>query len=140
MRMIRSIALLVLLVSATASAHEGMAASPAPGPHPDVAQLMTKALGDYPGKEIVVITVDYPPGIVEPAHHHDAHAIVYVLQGNIVMGVKGQPEQHLKVGDTFYEGPDDIHTVGRNASATEPAKFLVFILKDKKNPIVMPVH
>ena len=132
--------LLALLVSGTAIAHDEATPGHGASPHPDVAQLMTKALADYPGKEIVVITVDYPPGIVEAAHHHDAHAIVYVLQGNIVMGVKGQPEQHLAVGDTFYEGPDDIHTVGRNASKTEPAKFLVFILKDKKNPIVMPVH
>jgi len=139
-----AVALLAVALPAAALAH-GMPAAPASTPasttlHPDVAQLMAKSLADYPGKEIVVITVDYPPGIVEQAHHHDAHAIVYVLEGHIVMGVKGQPEQTLKAGDTFYEGPDDIHTIGRNASRTEPARFLVFILKDKKNPIVMPVH
>ena len=100
---------------------------------------MTKALNDYPGKEIVLITVDYPPGVVEPIHHHDAHAIVYVLEGTVVMGVKGKPDQTVKAGETFYEGPDDIHTIGHNASKTKPAKFLVFILKDQKNPIVMPV-
>lgn len=105
-----------------------------------VGELMTKALADYPGKELTLITVDYPPGAVDPVHRHDAHAIVYVMEGSVVMGVKGQPEKTLKPGDTFYEGPNDIHTVGRNASQTRPARFLVFILKDTKNPIVMPVN
>lgn len=109
-------------------------------PDAKVGQLMTKALTDYPGKELTLITVDYPPGAVDPVHRHDAHAIVYVLEGSVVMGVKGQPEKTLKPGDTFYEGPNDIHTVGRNASKTRPARFLVFILKDAKNPIVMPVN
>lgn len=108
-------------------------------PDAKVGELMTRALADYPGKDITLITVDYPPGAVDPVHRHDAHAIVYVLEGSIVMGVKGQPEQTLKPGDTFYEGPDDIHTVGHNASKTKPAKFLVFILKDRKNPILTPV-
>lgn len=125
-----------LLVAAGPALAHDTAAGDAPAPR--VTPVTQKDLPDYPGKEITVITVDYPPGLVEHAHRHDAHAIVYVLEGEIIEGVKGQPEQHLKAGDSFYEGPTDIHTVGRNASATKPAKFLVFILKDKKNPIVMP--
>ncbi|MEX1826936.1 cupin domain-containing protein [Luteibacter sp. CQ10] len=109
-------------------------------PDAKVGELMTKALADYPGKDITLITVDYPPGAVDPVHRHDAHAIVYVLEGSIVMGVKGQPERTLNPGDTFYEGPSDVHTVGHNASKTKPAKFLVFLLKDAKKPILMPVN
>lgn len=134
MRTIKSITLLLALAAGSALAHE---ATP---PRANVTELMTKALADYPGKEITVVTVDYPPGGADPVHRHDAHAIVYVLEGSIVMGVRGQPEQTLKAGDTFYEGPTDIHTVGHNASLTAPAKFLVFILKDTKNPIVLPAH
>jgi quercetin dioxygenase-like cupin family protein len=108
--------------------------------HAHVTPLLERQLADYPGKEITSITVDFPPGAVDPVHRHDAHAVVYVLEGSIVMGVKGQPERVLKPGDTFYEGPDDIHTVGRNASTTEPAKFVVFLLKDRNKPILMPVQ
>jgi quercetin dioxygenase-like cupin family protein len=133
MRILKTLALLLALSPGLALAQAENA------PQPSVTELMTKALKDYPGKEIVLINVDYPPGAIEPIHHHDAHAVVYVLEGNIVMGVKGKPEQALKAGDTFYEGPEDIHTIGHNASKTAPAKFIVFILKDKKNPIVMPV-
>lgn len=136
MRNLKSFALFLLALT------PGMALAHGSEPtalQPSVTELMTKSLKDYPGKEITVIDVDYPPGVIEPIHHHDAHAIVYVLEGTVVMGVKGKPEQTLKPGDTFYEGPDDIHTVGHNASKTTPAKFIVFILKDKKNPIVMPV-
>ena len=71
-----------------------------------------------------MITVDYPPEAVDPVHRHDAHAFVYVLQGSIVMQVRGGKEVTLVPGQTFYEGPNDVHTVGRNASATEPAKFV----------------
>ena len=136
MRMMKVFALLGALTPAAALAHDA-AGHGGSAPLPVVSDVMTKALKDYPGKEITLISVDYPPGTVEPIHHHDAHAVVYVLQGTIVMGVKGGREQTLKAGDTFYEGPDDIHTIGRNASQTEPAKFVVFILKDAKKPLVM---
>ncbi|KJV33863.1 cupin domain-containing protein [Luteibacter yeojuensis] len=133
--LLASATLALLAATGPALAHgDTLAATPAP----KVTPVTQKDLPDYPGKEITVITVDYPPGLVEHAHRHDAHAIVYVLEGEIIEGVKGQPEHHLKAGDSFYEGPTDIHTVGRNASTTKPARFLVFILKDKKNPIVMP--
>jgi quercetin dioxygenase-like cupin family protein len=101
-----------------------------------VTQLMTKALPDYPGKEALMITVEYPPGAVDPVHRHDAHAFLYVLEGTIVMQVKGGKEVTLKPGQTYYEGPDDVHLVGRNASKTEPAKFLVVFLKKEGAPIL----
>ena len=104
-----------------------------------VSSLTVKPLPDYPGKAAQIITVEYPPGAQDPVHRHNAHAFVYVLEGSIVMGVKGGKEVTLKAGDTFHEGPDDIHTVGHNASATQPAKFVVFLIKDKGAPILIPV-
>ena len=127
--------LAALLLSAA-----GAAGAQETGPHASVATLMTKALSDYPGKEATMITVDYPPGSVDPVHRHDAHAFVYVLEGSIVMAVNGGKPVTLKAGDTFYEGPGDVHTVGRNASRTEPAKFVVVLLKDQGAPVLTPVH
>jgi len=98
--------------------------------------LMTKDLVDLPGKEATSFIVDFPPGSVDPVHRHDAHAFIYVLEGSIVMGVKGGKEVTLTPGQTFYEGPNDIHTVGRNASKTRPAKFLVTMVKDKGAPLL----
>lgn len=106
---------------------------------PSVTPLMTKSLQDIPGREVVMITVQYAPGEVEAAHRHDAHAFVYVLEGSIVMQVKGGKQVTLHPGETFYEGPDDIHVVGRNASNTKPAKFLVLLLKRSGQPAVLPV-
>src|SRR5579872_2091430 len=105
-----------------------------------VTPLMSKDLPEVPGKEALMITVVYPPGASDPIHRHNAHAFVYVLEGSVVMQVKGGKEVTLTPGQTFYEGPADIHTVGRNASATKPAKFIVFLIKDKGAPVVMPVH
>lgn len=104
-----------------------------------VTPLMTQEMKDIPGKEVLIITVDYPPGAADPVHRHDAHSYVYVLEGSIVMGVKGGKEVTLKAGDTFYEGPDDIHTVGRNASKTKPAKFVVMLVKNKGAEFFIPV-
>jgi quercetin dioxygenase-like cupin family protein len=109
-------------------------------PGPIVTPLMTKDLTDYPGKEVLMITVDYPPGAVEQIHRHDAHAFLYVIEGSIVMGVRGAPEVVLKPGQTFYEGPSDVHTVGRNASQTKPAKFVVVLLKKKGIDAVLPAQ
>jgi quercetin dioxygenase-like cupin family protein len=106
---------------------------------PVVTPLMLKELADISGKEVLMITVDYPPGGADPVHRHDAHAFVYVLEGSIVMQVKGGKEVTLTPGQTFYEGPRDIHTVGRNASSTKPAKFVVFLLKNKGAEALMPV-
>ncbi|HKV55916.1 MAG TPA: cupin domain-containing protein [Candidatus Binataceae bacterium] len=104
-----------------------------------VTPLMTKPLADVPGKELLMITVDYPPGGHDGAHRHNAHALVYVLEGSIVMGLNGEKPVTLTPGQTFYEGPNDIHTVSRNASKTKPARFLVVLLKDKNAPVLIPV-
>ena len=104
-----------------------------------VTPLMEKPLADYPGKEALMITVVYPPGGADPVHIHRAHGFIYVLEGSVVMGVNGGKEVTLEAGQTFYEGPNDVHTVGRNASHTQPAKFLVLLLKDEKSPVFVPV-
>lgn len=109
-------------------------------PPAQVTPLMTRALADYPGKEVVMISVDYPPGGADPVHRHDAHGFIYVLEGSIVMGVRGGKPVTLSAGQTFYEGPNDVHTIGRNASRTRPAKFLVFLLKDRDAPILTPLE
>ena len=103
-----------------------------------VTPLMSKDLAEFPGKEGLMITVVYPPGASDPIHRHNAHAFIYVLEGSIVMQVRGGKETTLTPGQTFYEGPDDVHVVGRNASQTKPAKFVVFFVKDKGAPIVVP--
>ena len=107
-------------------------------PHAAVTSLTSKDLPEFPGKEVLMITVDYPPGSVDPIHRHNAHAFVYVLEGSIIMQVKGGKEVTLTPGQTFYEGPDDVHVVGRNASSTKPAKFLVILVKDKGAPVLVP--
>ena len=104
-----------------------------------VTPLMSKDLPECPGKEGLMITVVYPPGASDPIHRHNAHAFVYVLEGTVVMQMKGGKEVTLTPGQTFYEGPNDIHTVGRNASSTKPAKFIVFFVKDKGAPVLVPV-
>jgi quercetin dioxygenase-like cupin family protein len=105
----------------------------------DVKELFATDLADYPGKEGRMIEVSYPPGARDMVHRHDAHAFVYVLEGQIVMQLKGKPEVTVRAGQTFYEGPIDIHVVGRNASTTEPARFVVVLLKGKGAPILTPV-
>ena len=104
-----------------------------------VTPILSKDLADFPGKEGLMITVVYPPGSSDPIHRHNAHAFVYVLEGSVVMQVKGGKEVTLTPGQTFYEGPNDIHVVGRNASTTKPAKFLVFLVKNKDAPVLVPV-
>ena len=106
---------------------------------PKVTSVMSKDLTDIPGKEAEMITVEYPPGGADPIHRHNAHAFVYVLEGSIVMQLKGGKEVTLTPGQTFYEGPDDVHVVGRNASSTKPAKFMVVLVKNKGAPALMPV-
>lgn len=105
-----------------------------------VTQLMAKPLPDVPGKEGVMLTVEYPPGAASVSHRHNANTFVYVLEGSVVMQVAGGPEQTLTVGQTFYESPTDIHTVARNASATKPAKILVFFVKEPGTPVSVPAN
>jgi quercetin dioxygenase-like cupin family protein len=103
-----------------------------------VTPILSKDLPNLPGKEGLMITVVYPPGSSDPIHRHYANAFVYVLEGSIVMQVRGGKETTLTAGQTFYEGPDDVHVVGRNASQTKPAKFVVFLVKDKGAPVLVP--
>lgn len=105
----------------------------------DVKPLMTKPLSDMPGKEAMMLEVSYPPGAKDMVHRHDAHAFVYVLEGTVQMQLEGQPLVTLKAGDTFYEGPNDVHVVGRNASETLPARFVVVLLKRQGAPVLTPV-
>jgi quercetin dioxygenase-like cupin family protein len=104
-----------------------------------VKSLLSKDLVGIPGKELLMITVEYPPGGSDTAHRHHAQTLVYVLEGSIVMQVRGGKAVTLTRGQTFYEGPDDVHVVGRNASKTTPAKFVVFLVKDKGAPVLVPV-
>ncbi|MEP6879943.1 MAG: cupin domain-containing protein [Nitrosospira sp.] len=133
MTIFRTLTVLLLLAAGTAAAQQTPASA-------QVIPLMTKALADYPGKEVLMLTVDYPPGAVDPVHRHDAHSFIYVLEGSIVMGVKSGKPVTRTPGQTFYEGPNDIHSIGRNASLTKPAKFLVLLLKNSDEPVFTPVQ
>jgi quercetin dioxygenase-like cupin family protein len=104
-----------------------------------IRSLLSKDLAGAPGRELSMITVEYPPGASDPVHTHDAQALVYVLEGSVVMQVKGGAPITLAPGQTFYEGPDDVHIVGRNASHTAPAKILVLLVKGKGAPLLTPV-
>ena len=126
-RTIISLLLLFLMTSAVAAQEA------------QVVPLMSKDLTDCPGKEVSMITVEYPPGWSDPVHRHNAYGLIYVLEGSVIMQVKGGKEVTLTPGQTFYEGPDEIHVVGRNASTTMPAKLLVVLVKDKGAPILVPV-
>lgn len=118
---------LVCLLSGTLMAQEAK-----------VTELMSKDLTNLPGKEGLMVIVEYPPGSSDAIHRHNAHAFVYVLEGSVVMQVRGGKEMTLTPGQTFYEGPNDIHVVGRNASKTKPAKFVVVFVKDKGAPVLVP--
>jgi len=122
--------LLLLTVADGASADESRKGVP---------PLMTRDLAGIPGKEAIVLTVEYGPGESSPPHRHDANVFVYVLEGAITMQVKGGPVVTLHPGETYYESPSDIHVVSANASKTAPAKFLVFIVKDKGTPVTRAV-
>ncbi len=134
-RALRRTSTIMSLVGSTLASTQVSAA-----PETLVAPLMSKDLPDLPGKEGLMITVEYPPGGSDPIHRHNAHAFIYVLEGSIVMGVRGGKEVTLTPGQTFYEGPTDVHTVGRNASKTKPAKFVVLLVKDKGASAFIPVN
>jgi len=105
-----------------------------------VTPLMTKELADIPGREALMVTVQYAPGQSSAVHRHNAHTFVYVLEGSVMMQVKGGAPVTLTPGQTFYEGPDDIHVISRNASTTKPAKFLVLFVKMKGAPVSLPAQ
>ncbi|HWY41440.1 MAG TPA: cupin domain-containing protein [Chthoniobacterales bacterium] len=125
------------LVVAAFGVGSAMAAATEPKPA-KLTQLFSKDLTDLPGKEGLMLLIEYPPGSSDPIHRHNAHGFIYVLEGSIVMQVSGGKEVTLTPGQTFYEGPEDVHVVGRNASQTKPAKFVVFFVKDKGAPVLVP--
>ena len=127
MTMTRLSLLLVCLITGTLRAQEAKATD-----------LMSKDLTDLPGKQGLMLIVEYPPGGSDPIHRHNAHVFVYVLEGSVVMQVKGGKEITLTPGQSFYEGPGDVHVVSRNASNAKPAKFVVFFVKNKGTPVVVP--
>ena len=129
--------LLVCLMSFAMESKEAPKVAPVEA---KVTPVMSKDLSNRPGKEGLMLFVEYPPGSSDPIHRHNANAFVYVLEGSIVMQVRGEKEVTLTAGQTFYEGPDDVHVVGRNASQTKPAKFVVVLLKDKGVPAVLPAN
>jgi len=137
MSTVRTLGAALVLAASAQLAQPAHASDP---PQPVVAPLMLKDLADVPGKEMIMITVDYPPGAVEHVHRHDGYAFVYVLEGSIIEGVRGGKEVTLTPGQTFYEGPTDVHTIGRNASKTKPAKFVVVLLKKKGVDAVLPAE
>ena len=128
----------ILAMTVALAASAGLTAPAAP--QPVVAPIMQKDLADPPGKEMLMLSVEYPPGAVETIHRHDAYAFIYVLEGTIIEQVRGGKEVTLTPGQTFYEGPDDVHVVGRNASTTKPAKFIVVMVKKQGVDAVLPAN
>lgn len=117
----------------------GVALAAENAPPPNATQLMTHDLEGIPGKEMLVLLVEYPPGGVSQPHRHDASVFVYVLEGSVTMQVAGSAQVTLKAGETFYEKPGDIHVTSTNASSSAPAKFLVYMVKNKGAPTSVPV-
>jgi len=107
---------------------------------PQVTPLLSQDLTDMPGKEGLMITVEYAPGGADPIHRHNAHGFIYVLEGSVVMQVQGGTPTPLTPAQTFYEGPNDVHVAGRNASSPQPANFLVLLIKDQGAPTLVPVQ
>ena len=130
----KNFALILLLVCSLL-----LVSSPLIAQEAKVTSLMSKPVPNNPDKELLMISVEYPPGASDPIHRHNAQAFLYVLEGSVIMGVNSEKPRTLTAGQTFYEGPNDVHTVGRNASKMRPAKFLVFFLKDKGAPVLIPV-
>jgi quercetin dioxygenase-like cupin family protein len=127
-----------LVAGALTAASTLMAQNTPPTAHETVTPLITKDLAGLPGEQVLMYTVDFPPGFSSPVHRHNAQVSVYVLEGSVVMQVRGQKELKLGPGESFYEDPNDIHVVSRNASSTKPAKFLVFLINKKGAPLVIP--
>ncbi|MGH8150174.1 MAG: cupin domain-containing protein [Steroidobacteraceae bacterium] len=131
---------LILLAVAFSLTCAAALASAAPPPHAGIHVLLTKNLPDIPGKQVLMLTLEYPPGrMPSPPHRHDADVFVYVLEGTFVTQVRGKKVETLHKGQWFYEGPHDIHEVSANGSATKPLKLLIFMVKDRNKPATMPV-
>src|SRR5260370_17243023 len=116
---IKLVALILLcLMTGTAVAQE-----------PKVTSLMSKDLPENPDREALMITVEHAPGGSSAIHRHNAHAFVYVLEGSVVMQLKGGQQVTLTPGQSFYEGPGDVHVADPTASGPPPPKFLVAFTK-----------
>jgi quercetin dioxygenase-like cupin family protein len=137
----KSILVLAFLITSTLIPTSTLMAQKAvtpPAAQETITPLITKDLSGFPDEQALMYTVDFPPGFSSPVHRHNAQVSVYVLEGSVVMQVRGQKELTLGPGQTFYEDPNDIHVVSRNASSTKPAKFLVFMIHKKGAPLVIP--
>jgi quercetin dioxygenase-like cupin family protein len=132
------LAFLIISTLITTSTLMAQKAVASPLAQETITELMSKDLAGFPDKEVLMYTVDFPPGFSSPVHRHEAQVSVYVLEGSVVMQVRGGEEVTLQPGQTFYENPKDVHVVSRNASSTKPAKFLVFLIHKKGTPLVMP--
>ena len=136
----QTLALAFLIASYLIPTNTLMAQKFSTPPEETITPLIRKDLAGFPGKQSLMYTVDFPPGFSSPVHRHNAQVSVYVLEGSVVMQVRGQKELTLGPGQSFYEGPNDIHVVSRNASSTKPAKFLVFLINKKGAPLVLPAQ
>jgi len=135
---ILALAFLVISTLIPTSTLMAQKAATPPTAQETITPLITKDLAGSPGEQVLMYTVDFPPGFSSPIHRHNAQVSVYVLEGSVVMQVRGQKELTLGPGQSFYEDPSDIHVVSRNASNTKPAKFLVFLINKKGTPLVIP--
>jgi quercetin dioxygenase-like cupin family protein len=124
-------AALALMVSASAFAHD---------PSEKVTVLQDEMLKNAPGKKALMIEVDYQPGQSSIAHKHDGTAMAYVLSGAIVSQVKGEPAKTYKAGEFWYEPAGSEHLVSKNASATQPAKLLVFMVLAPDEKVLIPLE
>ena len=134
------LAFLVASILVPTSALMAQKAATPSSAHETITPLITKDLAGFRGEQALMYTVDFPPGFSSPAHRHNAQVFVYVLQGSVVMQVRGKEELTLEPGQSFYEDPNDIHVVSRNGSSTKPAKFLVFLINKKGTPLVIPAN
>ncbi len=137
----KSLLLLAFLITSTLTPTTTLVAEKPvtpPTAHETITPLLTKDLAGSPDEQVLMYTVDFPPGFSSPIHRHNAQVSVYVLEGSVVMQVRGQKELTLGQGQSFYEDPSDIHIVSRNASTTKPAKFVVFLINKKGAPLVIP--
>jgi len=136
----KAYALIVCTLIATSAGIVSATAAEAEPKEAKLTELMSKDLTGLSGKEGLMLLIEYPPGSSDPIHRHNAHGFIYVLEGSIVMQVRDGKEVTLMPGQTFYEGPEDVHIVGQNASETKPAKFVVFFVKDKGAPVLVPAN
>jgi len=137
LRNIRLALILALPAVFALAANAQPPAAPA-APAAKATPLLAKPLAGVDGKEGVMLTVEYPPGVASASHRHNANTFVYVLEGSVVMAVNGGQEVTLTAGQTFYESPTDVHSVSRNASDAKPAKILVMFVKDVGAPATVP--